>query len=55
MSPGSSWEWDRFVSWLNEQRSVQPRQEMTRDSKGVPMELLKARGREVIPLKDDGR
>ena len=33
MSPGSSWEWDRFVSWLNEQRSVQPRQEMTRDSK----------------------
>ena len=33
MSPGSSWEWDRFVSWLNEQRSVQPMQEMTRDSK----------------------
>ena len=44
VSPGSSWERDRFVSWLNEQRSVQPRQEMTRDSKGVPREPLEARG-----------
>ena len=44
MDPGSSWKLVRCVSCLNEQETVQPRQEMTRDPKEVLTEPPEARG-----------